>query len=203
MRDNQRTKDPMKDTWLCSPMIQCQWFAALPVWRRHIEQLLYCSVGCIAHADAGGNRKQTKNSKFHKRQTIGHHIQRVRLPNLNVSQGTRLIIRLICVRALALRLLSTPVCMRRSQLCMALLKVPEGIGQRSTLFGPSMQNVMCKCKKQLWLQYIKEHSALWGQHCPCQRAMHRDLSDAGSSFEQQQVGWSNWLMPTLQAALRI
>ena len=59
MRDNQRTKDPMKDTWLCSRMIQCQWFAALPVWRRHIEQLLYCSVGCIAHADASSKSPRT------------------------------------------------------------------------------------------------------------------------------------------------
>ena len=99
--------------------------------------IVVCSVGCIAHADAGGNRKQTKDSEFHKRHTISYH-QRVRMPNLHVSQGTRLIIRLICVRALALRLLSTPVCMRRSQLCMALLKVKTTTVQKSN-------NVSARC----------------------------------------------------------
>ena len=82
--------------------------------------------------------------------------------------------------------------------------LPEGIGQRSTLFGPSMQNVMCKCKKQLLLQYIKEHSALWGQHCPCQRAMHRDLSAAGSPLIWAATsGLVNLADANLQAPLRI
>ena len=154
MRDDERTKDPMKDTWLCSPMIQCQWFAALPVWRRHIEQLLYCSVGCIAHADAGGNRKQTKDSEFHKRHTISHH-QRVRMPNLHVSQGTRLIIRLICARALALRLLSTPVLYEA----------------KPTLHGPfkgKKNNHSAKVKQCV----SKMHSSRARGHCTETRQLH-------------------------------